>query len=616
MRTIAPVQQSSPTVTSAPRRRPIARALGWVARHERGLFWVMVLVHLVPVWAFTYLPTTDGAAHVANADVMRRYHAPEAEAFRKYYYVSGTPSPNLAGHVILAGLMYVVPPTVAEKVLVSLYVVGLAAGMRYAVRAIRPRAGAVAWVALPMTYSFLLGQGFYNFCLSLAAYLFTVGFWFRHHGRTDLKRGAGLFALSVVLYACHLFALVVACGTVALTAGWWVIRAWWEGRKASDPGRRFGRSPFDSAPACSDRQSGVSSAVRAMVIAGLVLLPTFVVAVVFRPSTNVSWLNHDVPRSSLREDLLGLLQFQAMVSYRKAEGALGAALVAVLGGLTLFALVAKARRRRAWSRWDVLLLLPVGLAAAYFRAGDATSIHFYIPPRTMYLAFLTLGLWLAAQPLPRAVRGAVPLFCGVIALGFVASHGLKYRQFKPQLAEFVSAGDHIARGSTFLPLTFAPQGRDAAGRPTASDVAPFYMASGYIAVRRGAVDLRNYEARTDHFPVRFRDEVSPFAHLTSGNGLEQIPPRVLFDKFERAGGRVDYVLIWGRAPDQRAAALAGEYVEAERAWRNSLSAGDAHELAAAMARLGDAARLEADLAAHYERVELPGARWTELYKRK
>ncbi|HSI36642.1 MAG TPA: hypothetical protein VK986_23855, partial [Tepidisphaeraceae bacterium] len=503
------MQQTSPTDTPSV-RRPIARALGWVARHERGLFWVMVLVHLVPVWAFTYLPTTDGAAHVANADVMRRYNAPDAEAFRKYYYVSHTPSPNIAGHLILAGLMYVVPPTVAEKVLVSLYVVGLAAGMRYAVRAIRPRAGAVAWVALPMTYSFLLGQGFYNFCLSLAAYLFTVGYWFRHHGRMDVRRALGLFGLSVVLYACHLFALMIACGTIALTAGWWVIRARW--------GARPRRALTPGAEPNGDAPDPVRATLRSALIAGAVLLPAFVAAVIFRPSTNVSWLNHDVPRSSLREDLLGFVQFQAMVSYRKAEGTLGAALVAVLAGLTLFALLAKARRRRAWSRWDVLLLLPVGLALAYFRAGDATSIHFYIPPRTMYLAFLTLGLWLAAQPLPRAVRGAVPLFCGVIALGFLASHATKYRQFKPQLAEFVAAGDHIERGSTFLPLTFAPQGRDAAGRPTASDVAPFYMASGYVAVRRGAVDLRNYEARTDHFPVRFRDEVSPFAHLTSGNG--------------------------------------------------------------------------------------------------
>ncbi|HSI36958.1 MAG: hypothetical protein ACAI43_19995, partial [Phycisphaerae bacterium] len=146
---------------------------------------------------------------------------------------------------------------------------------------------------------------------------------------------------------------------------------------------------------------------------------------------------------------------------------------------------------------------------------------------------------------------------------------------------------------------------------------PFYMASGYVAVRRGAVDLRNYEARTDHFPVRFRDEVSPFAHLTSGNGLEQIPPRVLFDEFERAGGRVDYVLIWGRAPDQRADALAAEFVEALRGWVTAYAdAGAARDVRAALDRLTDAARLEADLAARYERVELPGARWTELYRRK
>jgi hypothetical protein len=84
------------------------RFVAWVARHERVIFYAVVLLNLVPVWAFTYLPTTDGAAHVANADVMRKFNDPSLDVFRKYYYVSRAPIPNLVGHLVLAGLMYVV----------------------------------------------------------------------------------------------------------------------------------------------------------------------------------------------------------------------------------------------------------------------------------------------------------------------------------------------------------------------------------------------------------------------------------------------------------------------------------------------------------------------------
>ena len=112
---------------------------------------------------------------------------------------------------------------------------------------------------------------------------------------------------------------------------------------------------------------------------------------------------------------------------------------------------------------------------------------------------------------------------GGIALAFTASHALKYREFAPQMREFVEAGDRIEPNSTFLPLIFSPRGRNPDGSVPSIDVAPFYMASGYIAARRDAVDLRNYEGHTDHFPVQFRPELDPYTHLAVGDGLNEVP---------------------------------------------------------------------------------------------
>src|SRR5688572_20008572 len=116
---------------------PVSMFRAWFRRfshHEPLYFTLAILLHLVPIWSFKYLPTTDGAAHVANADILRKYDDPKFDQFRKYYYVSREPMPNLAGHLLLAGLLYVAPPTVAEKVLVSLYVVLFPVALRYALR--------------------------------------------------------------------------------------------------------------------------------------------------------------------------------------------------------------------------------------------------------------------------------------------------------------------------------------------------------------------------------------------------------------------------------------------------------------------------------------------------
>src|SRR5439155_23584436 len=114
---------------------------------------------------------------------MRKINDPSLPVFQKYYVVSGRPSPNLIGHLLLAGLLYLAPPVVAEKVVVSLFILLFPLGVRYAVASIRRRATPLAFLAFPMIYSYLLGQGFYNFCLSIAVFFFVVGYWIRNRDR-------------------------------------------------------------------------------------------------------------------------------------------------------------------------------------------------------------------------------------------------------------------------------------------------------------------------------------------------------------------------------------------------------------------------------------------------
>ncbi|HEY7118858.1 MAG TPA: hypothetical protein VH475_19875 [Tepidisphaeraceae bacterium] len=579
------------------RRRIVGRVIAWFARHEALLFAAMIVIQLVPIWAFTYLATTDGAAHVASADVMRRIGDPSLSAFRKYYFVSRDFDPNLIGHVVLAGLLYVVKPTVAEKVLVSLYVVVFPLAIRYAMRSvrtrrvvrdrlggnashglggqeavrsamrdrqerlphrrIRPARAPLAFLAFPLVYSYLYAQGFYNFCLSVAVFFVVVGYWVRYRERMTWGRWLGLAGLAMLLYTCHLFSLALACGVIGvLTVAWSVgeIRA----------------------------GGGIRVAVRqAAVTAGAFVLP-LALAVVFRPSTE--GVKHTVEAWRPKEDLVNLLQFSdALVSYRNGEVWLSGAVASVILALVLLAAMRKVRRRD-WRPWDALLLVPLGLLLVYFRSQDELARHFYIPHRVMFYLYLGLLLWLAGQPLARRVRWAVVPLAIVLGLGFTASHALKYREFAPQLGEFVSAGNQIKRNATFLPLIFSPRGRTASGNVSSIDVAPFYMASGYIAAERQAVDLRNYEGNTDHFPVRFRPEVNPYKFLAVGDGFNVVPPKIDIERFRRAGGEVDYVIVWGL----------------EESFRSD----------------PDTVALYRQLEAGYERVAVPGARWTEVWKRK
>jgi hypothetical protein len=508
-----------PVGASRPRRLDWAAAL---ARREPVIFCFTILLHLLPIWSFRYLPTTDGAAHVANADVLRKYHDPAFDVFRKYYYISREPSPNLAGHLILAGLLYVAPPTVAEKILVSLYVVLFPLAVRYAVKAAHRRAAPLAYLSFPLIYSFLFHQGFYNFCLSFAAFFLVIGYWFGNKDRLTGWKALVLCGLALLLYTCHLFSLMMACGVLAALAGSeWAVEAWKT------------RRPFGTA------------ATRAL-FTGAALLPAFVLAVVYRPSSKDAPIPDVEPWSfsQLKDELLSLAQFSPMTSFRREEQWLGGAVFALFAALAVWTLLSKFRRRY-WTGRDVLLVVMIALAGVFIRAVDPASVYYYVPQRALFYAFLIAIPWLAAQPMTRRVRRAVPPIAICAAVAFLASASWKYREFSSQIREFVDvAGGQIAPNRTFLPLVYSPHGLSDWNKPSSTDAAPFYMISGYIAAQRNAVDLRNYEARTDHFPVRFRPELNPYKHLAVGRGLDEIPPKIDIANFRRQGGEIDYVLIW------------------------------------------------------------------------
>src|SRR5205085_11553997 len=108
------------------------------------------------------------------------------------------------------------------------------------------------------------------------------------------------------------------------------------------------------------REGAFGRAAKRAVVTGLALLPVVVMAVVFRPSSE--WHSDRVIEWNPKEDVVSLLQFSSMTSYREKEALLGGMITTVMGALTLLTLANKAvRGRRAWSRWDVLLAVPVGV---------------------------------------------------------------------------------------------------------------------------------------------------------------------------------------------------------------------------------------------------------------
>ena len=100
---------------------------------EPVLLAVCVLAGIAALWSVDYFPSQDGPAHVDSANVLRLYLQPSRDDVRAEYRLLPEPVPNLTGQLILAGLLSVVPPSSAEKLMLSLYLLLFPLAFAYAV---------------------------------------------------------------------------------------------------------------------------------------------------------------------------------------------------------------------------------------------------------------------------------------------------------------------------------------------------------------------------------------------------------------------------------------------------------------------------------------------------
>jgi hypothetical protein len=484
---------------------------------DQLLFLALLVLHVVPLWVFPYFPSQDGPTHLENAVVLREYNRPDRPLLRTFYTLSGDFDPNWFGHLALAGLMALVPPLTAEKILLSGYLLLLPLATRYALEGVRPGAGWLAVLIFPFAQHFLFHMGFHNFCYSLGVLFLVVGYWLRHADHFGTRQTLTLAALIVLLYFCHLVAVVMALmliGTLAL--GWTLL----------------------------DRRP------RRLLGPAVAFLPALALGVAFlgRQGQAMRW-EVAPPVLAMR-----LLDLEVLVSYFDLERLFSRLTFLGLAILTVLVLLVRWRARLLEKR--DLLLAVVGLAVvAYLTAPSVLSGGSFVNTRLGLFVFFFLILWLGAHPFGPRLKRAVQATAAVIALALLGLHAWAYAEFSRYLAEYAAIEGQLKPGTTVLPLYFT-HGLQA-GRLGAAKVGAFRHAAAYLTTRGDIVELENYEANTSYFPVRFRPELNPFVRIGDENapdkGLQNVPPQVEFLTYPE---RIEYVLLWN-VPDRPRDTAAG-----------------------------------------------------------
>jgi len=542
------------------RTRPLA--LGSSGHRERQIFWGLVVLHLIPLWAFRHLPTQDGPGHLAVASLLAHLDLPAGEPLRAFFERNVGNYPNYFIFGLLAEPLRFLSPRLTERLLLSGYVVLLPWAARYALGAVRPRSRFLAVLALPFLFSFPFQMGFYNFCFGLAGFFLTLGYWLRHRGRFDPLITLGLALLACGTYFCHGVALVMTAASVLLLAAWQV---WLDLRRSRLPARAPGPGQVGALTVLPHPElvEAAAPVLRRRLgpplvawLPALLLMALYVADHLQGPSTRLSaWV--------LAKQLAALyslvaLDFEAVW--------LSAALAGLFGLLAGWQLVRRLRRRGPLTFRDGLLLVPLLCTAAYFAAPNQTVGGALVNQRLNLLPFLALLFWLAAFAWPAGARRWIQAAAATVSLALLALTCLGYARLQPYLEEYRSAAGRVAPGRTLLAVAFAPQGEAPDGRPLSFRTRPFLHADSGSAAERLFISLTLNQANEDYFPVMYRPEVNPFRQGAILGPLEVEPPVVdPLGYTVRTGRTVDYVLLWqgdrrqGPAADRLFAQLAAAY---------------------------------------------------------
>jgi hypothetical protein len=508
----------------------------WLDNRENLLLLALILAHLIPIWVFQYFPSQDGPPHIENANIIFDYFHPDRAIFREYYLFNKNLEPTWLGHLVMVGLMYIVPVFIVEKIFLSGYIILLPLSIRYALSAVRPGSRFLTFLMFPFIYNYPLHMGFYSFSYSLTVFFFSMGYWMRYREQFTLRKTIRLAFLSLLLYFCHIVSLVMAYVGITLLTLWLILFDLTQDKRARQFDFRVLWKPFT----------------RRVIPLVLAFLPTIILVVIFLSRQGV-----ESPEIGIRRSFywlfIDLTQIGSLVSFQREESFCSTGLGILFAAILFYLAVLKIRHRRS-DRWDGLLAVVLGYILIYLLAPNAMSEGSFITDRLNLYPFFAFVLWFGVPSYLRSVKRGIMLVAMVIAVASLGLHTLKYSELNDYLAEYLSGMHLIKPNTTLLPLAYDSRGHAPDGRVLSLKVRPFLHASGHIAAQRHVVEFTNYEAGAyNYFPILFRSNLNPYDHIgIKDRSIVWEPPQVDFLTYAgRTGGQVDYVLVWGIQERQR-----------------------------------------------------------------
>ncbi|MFZ4399866.1 MAG: hypothetical protein ACOYO1_07520 [Bacteroidales bacterium] len=155
------------------------RLLKFIVKYEPLLFYIILLISLIPIVTPDVFHTLDGAAHLHNARLILELIKGN-NFIEQFYQFNQLPVPNLSGHYILALLLTVFKVNTALKILLVAYYFLFCLSFRKMIFALKGQK-AISYLIFPLAFSFFLLLGFFNFIIGFVFVFFGISLLFKEN---------------------------------------------------------------------------------------------------------------------------------------------------------------------------------------------------------------------------------------------------------------------------------------------------------------------------------------------------------------------------------------------------------------------------------------------------
>ena len=469
------------------------RLCRFLKRYEPVLFCAVVVLNLIPILSVKYFPTVDGPAHLYNAKLIIELLSGDS-SWNEFIGFNGSFTPNWTGHLLFFLLLKLFSTSIAEKVILGIYLVGVPLLVKQLLSQLRAPSLVLVYLIFPFLYSYLFHFGFFNYHLAIVFFFAGLVAWLRALNSGSNRDWVLVAVLAFLVSMSHPFV--------------------------------FGLFTVVSSTLTVGRVASSNSAFGSVIRPFLVLLPGIV-------TTGFFLLNSDsITQTTSRipwQDLL--ISFKYIMPIKGLNMELyhipSKVLLYLFSGLVIVALAGRVipsngsnSARNEW--WGVAVF--TGLLVFIFPdyLGDAGLIS----SRLMWFSFIFLIIALALVEFPKIIRSLV-FFVALSLTVWSVNHN--FTQIKPAsnlAAEVVELSESIEPGSTVLPITNFGNRQ-------------FTRVAHYVGLQNNILLLRNYEAELSYFPLVWNYDGLPKFRL----GLVGPTDCVGWVEGAREARTIDY-LIW------------------------------------------------------------------------